>query len=184
MKIIEKRPFVGRSDKLNTKTMRKAVLVIMASVLMSGCSQQMFDFTIMSTRNIELSKLSALQRSNQRVEGEDKAHFIIVIPTKIIRIDQAVDRTIAATPGCVALLDGTVYHKSWWIPYIYAQERYVVEATPLIDPNYSSAEPVLPKYGRVNFNTNGTLRSIEAISEVAYQAEKEEVISRKRKAGR
>ena len=150
----------------------------MTSLLLSSCSQNVFNFTMVSTRNIELSRLSSFDKMSERVEGEDKAHLVILIPTKLIRIDQAIDNTIAATPGCVALLDGTIHQKFWWIPYIYGQQKFVVEATPLVDPKYTSAEPVLPKYGRVNFNADGTLRSIKAISEAAYQSEKEQIVGR------
>jgi hypothetical protein len=51
------------------------------------------------------------------------------------------DNAIESVPGAVALLDGVLNHNFWYIPYIYGQESYDVEGTPLIDPlllkNYS-----------------------------------------------
>jgi len=39
------------------------------------------DFTIISTKNIDLSRGAEFIRSDKRVEGEDKKYIIIIIPT-------------------------------------------------------------------------------------------------------
>ena len=44
------------------------------------------------------------------------------------------DRAIESQPGAVALVDGVVSFKSWIIPFIYGQQKYIVEGSPLIDP--------------------------------------------------
>lgn len=155
--------------------MKNIPYLLILCIALTSCNQRLFNFTIISTKNIELSKLSSLEKSNKRVEGEDMAHLIIFIPTNIIRIDQAIDNTIESIPGCVALLDGVVYSKIWWIPYIYGQQRYVVEATPLIDPAYSSITPVIPKYGKVTLDENGLFKSMESISEHEYLTLKEKI---------
>ena len=156
--------------------MKKLVFLILLSIIFASCSQRLFDFTIISTKNIELDKLSSLKKSPERTTGEDKASIIVFVPTHTIRIDQAIDNTIEGIPGCVALLDGVVYSKFWWIPYIYGEQRFVIEATPLIDPAIASTSPSLPKYGKVFLDKNGKFKSIEQISEAEYQAEKSEII--------
>lgn len=141
--------------------MKKTAILILASILLSSCSQDLFNFTIVSTKNIELDKLSSLKKSTEKTKGEDKSSIIIFIPTKRIKIDKAISNTIDGIPGCVALLDGSVYSKYWWIPYIYGEQKIVIEATPLID---SSVSNPLPKYGKIFLDKKGKVKKIQAIS--------------------
>jgi hypothetical protein len=44
-------------------------------------------------------------------------------------------------------LDGVVYSKFWFIPYVYGEQKIVVEATPM-DTTFQNAKK-LPKYGKI-----------------------------------
>jgi len=156
--------------------MKNLIFLTLLSIIFTSCSQRLFDFTIVSTKNIELDKLSSLKKSSERTSGEDKASIIVFVPTHTIRIDQAIDNTIEGIPGCVALLDGVVYSKFWWIPYIYGEQRFVIEATPLIDPAIANSSLSLPRYGKVFLDKKGKFKSIEPITEADYQTEKSEII--------
>lgn len=145
--------------------MKKTSILIFASIILSSCSQDLFNFTIVSTKNIELEKLSLLKKSTEKAKGEDKSSIILFIPTKRIKIDKAISNTIDGIPGCVALLDGSVYSKFWWIPYIYGEQKIVIEATPLID---SSIPNPLPKYGKIFLDKKGKIKKIEAISATEF----------------
>ena len=105
------------------------VLLILAG---AGCSQRLIDFTLISTKNVDLSKLG-LARATAREEGEDLRHIIIFIPTGVPSMKECVDRAIEKVPGAVALADGVVNYRWWYIPYIYGQMWYVVQGTPLVD---------------------------------------------------
>ena len=48
--------------------------------------------------------------------------------------EEALDKAIESTPGAVGLVDGVITHYSWYIPYIYGENWYEVDGTPLIDP--------------------------------------------------
>jgi hypothetical protein len=156
--------------------MKKFIIITISSLLLSSCTQSLFNFTIVSTKNIELSKLSELEQSKERVVGEDKAYIIVVIPTNTIKIDQAISNTINSVPGCVALLDGVVYSKFWYIPYVYGVQKFVIEATPLIDPSMANASMPLPKFGKVYIDKKGQVDSIETITEGEYLAEKNSIL--------
>lgn len=156
--------------------MKKIIILTIASIILTGCSKNLFNFTLVSTKSIELEKLSSLEKSSEKVTGEDKASLIIFIPTRTIKIDQAITNTIDAIPGCVALMDGVVYSKFWWIPYIYGEQKFVIEATPLIDPSYSQSSNYLPKYGRVLIDKEGKVDLIKSISKSEYLAEKSKII--------
>jgi hypothetical protein len=152
--------------------MKKTFIVIFTSIILTSCSQNLFNFTLVSTKNIELEKLSLLKKSSERTKGEDKTSIIIFIPIRKIKIDQAISNTIDGIPGCVALLDGVVYSKFWYIPYIYGQQKIVIEATPLVDPSIAKSSKILPKYGKIFLDKKGKIKSIESISEVEFDFEK------------
>lgn len=149
--------------------MKKLSILVFASILLTSCSQDLFNFTIVSTKNIELGKLSSLEKSTEKTKGEDKASVIVIIPTKKTKIDRAISNTIDAIPGCVALLDGTVSQKFWFIPYIYGEVKFVIEATPLIDPAYSKS---LPKYGKIFLDKKGKIKKIESMSATEFATAK------------
>lgn len=156
--------------------MKKLIFLSIASIILTSCSQNLFNFTLVSTKSIELENLSSLEKSNEKTTGEDKASIIIFIPTRTIKIDQAITNTIDEIPGCVALLDGVVYSKFWWIPYIYGEQRFVIEATPLIDPSFSQSPISTPKYRKVFLDKEGMIKSIETISESEYVSEKSNIL--------
>lgn len=145
--------------------MKKIPILLFTSIILTSCSQDLFNFTIVSTKNIELEKLSSLKKATKKTIGEDKASIIILIPTKKVKIDKAISNTIDAIPGCVALLDGSVITKFWYIPYIYGKQKIVIEATPLIDPAVSKT---LPKYGKIYLDKKGKLKSMESVSAAEF----------------
>ncbi len=115
--------------------MRRIVLPLVAGcaiAALSGCAQRLIDFTIISTKNVDLSKAGTFTRAKERVQGEDLVHIIIFIPTGVPNMKEAVDRAIEKVPGGVALVDGVLSHRGWWI--LYGQQAYVIEGTPLVDP--------------------------------------------------
>ena len=109
-------------------------------LLFSGCSSRLVDFTIISTKNIDLSDTGYI-REKTRSLGEDAIHIIIFIPMGQASIKEAIDRTIESVPGGVAIVDGVVTSSMWYIPYIYGKSKYVVEGTVLVDPQLVNAEP-------------------------------------------
>jgi len=122
---------------------KKFMFLLLGALLSTsaiGCATRLADFTIISTKNIDLSRGADFKRGPTRVEGEDKISIIIFIPTGTPNIKQAIDKAIQSVPGAVALLDGVITQKSFWIPYIYGECSYVVEGTPLIDPKLITAK--------------------------------------------
>jgi hypothetical protein len=127
------------------RTATASILVL--AMALGGCTHRVLDFTIVSTKNIDLSKASTLTRSSQRTDGQDKIHIIIFIPTGSINLKEAVDRALAKVPGSVALLDGVIYQSSWWA-ILYGQSSFTVEGTALIDPT------LVPKSGVKEIESN------------------------------
>jgi len=113
---------------------KHCVLLGLLLLLATGCSQRMVDYTVISTRNIDWSRANSLTRGKSRVFGKDTIHIIFFIPTGVPNMEEAIDRAIDKVPGCVALVDGVLYHKNFYIPLLYGQSWYVIEGSPLIDP--------------------------------------------------
>jgi hypothetical protein len=104
-----------------------------------ACSQRMVDFTVISSKNIDLSRGADFKRLPTRIKGEDRKSIIIFIPTGIPNAKEAMDNAIESVPGAVGLVDGVITQHSWYIPYIYGQNWIEVEGTPLIDPLYKQS---------------------------------------------
>ncbi|NOU36089.1 MAG: SHOCT domain-containing protein [Kiritimatiellaceae bacterium] len=126
--------------------MHKGLIFGLIGLISVGCTTRLVDFTTISTKNVDWSRAATFSRAPVRVEGKDVVHIIVFIPTGIPNMKEAIDQAIESKPGCVALVDGVVYQKLWWIPYIYGQSSFVVEGTPLIDSGLSGnimAKPIV-----------------------------------------
>ena len=110
-------------------------LLLLVTLVMTGCVSRLGAFTVISTKNIDWSRSAQFVRSSQRVEGEDSYHIIIFIPTKMnITIEDAVNSALNQIPGGIALVDAVLRHKFFYIPYIYGNEAFIVEGNVLVDP--------------------------------------------------
>ena len=161
----------------------KLTLVIFSiiTLIMSGCTHRILDFTLISTKNVDLSKASSFERGKQRVTGEDLVHWIIIIPTGTVNIKEAVDRAIETTPGCIALVDGVIYTKFWWVPYIYGQQSAIIEGTPLIDKTLAINANDIPEFGKIEIDKHGKIKNVENISSVEYFAMKSKTMKNSKK---
>ena len=117
-------------------TMKKFFSLSMLLVLMTfvtGCVSRIGDFTVGSSKNIDIKKSLHVVDTKHRVRGVDKRHIIILFPTKIINMKEAIDNAEEKAPACVGLSDVTIKYGGWYIPYIYGQEWYEVEGNPVFE---------------------------------------------------
>ncbi len=153
-------------------------LVVLSLIFVTGCATRLVDFTIISTKNIDLSRGADFKRGPSRVQGEDKVSIIIFIPTGTPNIKQAIDKAIQSVPGAVALLDGVVTAKGWWIPYIYGESSYVVEGTPLIDPKLCTAT-LQSNYIVSKLDKRGNVIETKYVSKDEFESIKKKIGTRK-----
>jgi hypothetical protein len=114
--------------------MKRITLMCSAMVMatsLSGCVTRLTDFTIISTKNIDLSRGADFIRGEKRVQGED-TKSIIILPLGLPNAKEATDRAIESVPGAVALVDGVLEHE--FFCFIFGYDTYRVKGTPLIDP--------------------------------------------------
>jgi len=113
---------------MNPVKILSATLILLC---LSGCSQRLGDFTVLSTKNVDLSNFSTLQEKNtDRVRGEDVAHIIICFPNKVPTFKEAVDISLENN-NAYMLSDAVLKYEWFWIPYIYGQEKFVAEGIPV-----------------------------------------------------
>jgi hypothetical protein len=118
--------------------MKNFIAIIFAYLLLSGCANRIGDFTMVSSKNVDLTKGADFKRSLQRVKAEDTVPIILGIPIGLPNMKTALDHAIEQTPGAVALTDSVITQKSFSI-ILFGQMGYEVEGTPLIDPNLQKA---------------------------------------------
>lgn len=112
----------------------KRAALLAAVALLAGCTTNLAKFSLVSTGNIDLSRLAEFQRENRRVQGEDTRIVILFIPNKMQpSMKEALEMAIGSVPGCVALADATL-HQEYATFILGGYSTYVVEGTPLIDP--------------------------------------------------
>ena len=149
--------------------MLKAILVFLISFLILGCSQRLIDFSLISSKNVDLSRAAEFVSDKQRVNGEDTKYIIIFIPTGIPNAKEALDKAIESVPGAIALLDGVLTYHWFYIPYIFGKSTYTVTGTALIDPSLRADFRVrLPKYSSITLDKNGNVAANQSITENEY----------------
>ena len=114
--------------------MKKFAMIILVIVSLCSCHTRLMDCTIVSSKNVDVSRLVEFKRSNVRVEGKDTKYIIIIFPTGIPNLKDALDQAIESTPGTVALVDAVLYRDNFYFPYVFGYTSFSVEGTPLIDP--------------------------------------------------
>ena len=134
------------------------VFISLCAVVVSGCTTttRIGDFTIISSKNIDLSRGADFKRGTNRVIGQDMVGTSGFGPVAAPNMKTAIDRAIESVPGTIALLDGVISQRvTTW------RTGYVVEGTPLIDPSLlsDSIPTPAPVTGRRHHNTQTTVQT-------------------------
>ncbi len=146
------------------------LFILLIAVTLSGCVTRLGDFTLISTKNVDLSKGASFQRGPSRVKGDDVVTIIIFIPTGIPNMKTAIDKAIESVPGGIALLDAVLSQKAWW--FIFGESGYVVEGTPLIDPALKISAKLPSNYIFSRLDKKGNLIETKYLSKAEFEATK------------
>lgn len=144
-------------------------VALAALFLATGCTTRFVDYTVLSTKNVDLSKAGTFKRAANRVSGEDQQFWIIFIPTSgAPNVKEAADRAIESVPGAIGLVDGVVSARGWW--FIFGESTYIVEGLPLIDPSLPGARASLEAERIVSFVHPETKQMVSRyVTEEKYQ---------------
>ena len=105
--------------------MKKIINIILVALFFVGCTQRMGDFTVLSTRNVDLNANYVKVETN--VTGQDKKLLIITIPTGTPNIEAAIDNALKKIDGGAVMTDVSLTYRWFYIPYIYGEMIYEVE---------------------------------------------------------
>jgi hypothetical protein len=150
------------------------IFILLFIVVLSGCVTRLVDFTMISTKNIDLAKGANFQRGPSRVQGEDSVAIIIFIPTGVPNMKTAIDKAIESVPGAVALMDGVVSYKSFYI-LLFGQYGYIVEGTPLIDPALATHAKLQSNYIITKMNKQGNVVETKYLSKAEFDSARKKI---------
>jgi hypothetical protein len=94
--------------------------------LLSACTSEIQTFTAISTHSVDYDSPIVSGDVIKKVRATDLDHIIFFIPTGTPTLQSAVDNALKENDADI-MLNVKTYRKMWWIPYIYGQNRYVVE---------------------------------------------------------
>lgn len=115
--------------KLSLSFVNRHILWIAPALLLlflSSCTTRITDFTVISSKNVDLSRLGEFTRGARAVGKHTKIFFAA-------NLKEAMDRAIESVPGGVALVDGVAEITTY--PFV---TTYTIEGTILIDPELSA----------------------------------------------
>lgn len=103
---------------------RIALLSIVAIFIGSlvGCSQRIGDFTLMSTKNVDIG--GKYKKIDGRFSGDDSRGVFFGIPLGTPNLKTAVDNCIESGKG--DLITNAVLDGSYWTVIIWGQHKYTV----------------------------------------------------------
>ncbi|MBL0701906.1 MAG: hypothetical protein JJV91_00290 [Desulfosarcina sp.] len=113
--------------------MKNVIALIIVSLLISGCAHRIGDFTVASTKNMNIKSALHKVDFDKRLVGKDVKHIIFFFPTGIPNMKEAMDNAIEKEPGAVGLSNVTVKLVNWYIPLFYGQNCYEIEGNPVFE---------------------------------------------------
>ena len=157
----------------------KKILALASVALLAmgiiGCSSMQVEelgrFTIISSKNVDLSRLGQMQRSSQKVETQKfNAKGAFIKDAKLsenYQLENALDSALEQIPGAVALIDAKVeYFHSKSVGK--EQWGYKMEGTALIDTSLVGEYTVMPENGTIYFVSDEASGKVTLLSETEY----------------
>ncbi len=106
-------------------------------IVLSGCSRHLGDFTLLTTKKVDLSDFSFptyATTNNQKVKGEDVSHVIIILPTKTPDLKHAIDNALDKN-NAYMLSEASIRYDYFFIPHLYERKTFIVEGQPVSRTN-------------------------------------------------
>lgn len=109
---------------LKGRTMLAALLCV-GLFVMVGCTTRLGDFTVISTKNVDVSGL----KPGDRFSGEDCIGMLFsMIPLGEVNWKNAMDQALERGKGDV-MVDVVLTAKGWMIPYVWGQQCMEITGT-------------------------------------------------------
>ncbi len=110
-----------------------SIPLIACALMTAGCSARLGDMTMITTKNVDLSRMNEFVRTGNRVTAKDRYTTLLAMPLGSASIEEATDKAIEQVPGGVALIDVVMREGGWYL-FLIGRKGYRVEGEVLIDP--------------------------------------------------
>lgn len=104
--------------------MKNIFNITLITFLFFGCSQRLGDFTVMSTKNVDIN--ANYVKVERNIKGKDMKPIIIVFQTGIPNIEEAIDDALNKVVDGAVMTDVSLKYRWFYIPYIYGEMTYEV----------------------------------------------------------
>jgi hypothetical protein len=122
------------SSALKGKDMKASLLPFIVCFLvvasLAGCTTRLVDFTVISSKNINMKHSQNFVEQSQRIVGTDMKP-VIIFPLGIPSAKAALDDAIDSVPGCVALENGVLEQR--FFVFIFGFVEFRATGNCLID---------------------------------------------------
>lgn len=113
--------------------MKNIATIALISLIGTGCATRIGDFTVASTKNMDIKDATHRTDESIRLKDRDVAHIIFFFPTGMPNMKEAMDNAIEQKPGAVALSNVTVKRGGFYIPLLYGQDYFEIEGNPVYE---------------------------------------------------
>lgn len=97
-------------------------------MVLSGCTDRLGDFTMISTKNVDLSDAEVNLSKGRRATEDDCKPVVIIFPIGRPDLKEAVDSALEEGQGNL-MVDLVVYSRWWYVPPIFGLRCMVAEGT-------------------------------------------------------
>jgi len=120
-----------KTNKLTKNNFKLNISIVSIGLILilSGCATRIGDFTVLSTKNVDYSRLGDYEIVPSRAIGEDFKTW--TVPS----MEEAVDKAIESVDGGVAISDVTVEGV-----YGFFSTGFRIEGNVIVDPSRKSGE--------------------------------------------
>ena len=107
-----------------------SLFLVCLLVIAEGCTTRLGDFTVLSTRNVDVSGL----KPGDRFSGEDCINYVLGIPLGSLNYKNAMDQALEKGKGDVMV--DIVLTSNAWNMFIFGQACVTVEGTVSQTPSF------------------------------------------------
>jgi hypothetical protein len=101
------------------------LMLCVSSIMLSACTTRLGDFTVLSTKNVDVAGL----KPGDRQTGEDCINMLFgMVPMGEVNWKNAMDQALERGKGDV-MVDVVLTAKGWAIPYIWGQQCIEIAGT-------------------------------------------------------
>ena len=106
--------------------MRKIILFLLLTIVLSSCSEHVANLSVVSTKNVDITGIDFSKLPQKPVKADDKKFYFLIFPSGMSIISKVVDNALEKGNGDL-LINSSLSYKRWW--FIIGQQGYEIVGT-------------------------------------------------------